>query len=57
MASVAAGVPTSYYTTNLSGVAPKAFLGNYKIYGSPELGGGASESGIIQALAVRRAGR
>ncbi len=33
-----------------SGVAPKAYLGNYKIYGSPELGSGASESGILQAL-------
>jgi len=50
VASVVAGVASSYFANSLSGVAPKAFLGNYKIYGSPELGGGASESGILQAL-------
>jgi uncharacterized protein (TIGR03437 family) len=50
VASVAAGVASSYLTTAISGVAPKAFLGNYKIYGSPELGSGASEAGILQAL-------
>jgi uncharacterized protein (TIGR03437 family) len=50
VASVAAGVASSYSTTAISGVAPKAFLGNYKIYGSPELGGGASETGILEAL-------
>ena len=50
VSSVVAGVASSYFTNSLSGVAPKAFLGNYKIYGSPELGGGASESGILQAL-------
>ena len=50
VASVVAGVASSYFSNSLSGVAPKAFLGNYKIYGSPELGGGASESGILQAL-------
>jgi uncharacterized protein (TIGR03437 family) len=50
VSSVAAGVATSYGAASLSGVAPKAFLGNYKIYGSPELGSGASEAGILQAL-------
>ena len=50
VASVAAGVASSYVSNALSGVAPKAFLGNYKIYGSPELGSGASESGILEAL-------
>ena len=50
VASVVAGVASSYFSSSLSGVAPKAFLGNYKIYGSPELGGGASESGILEAL-------
>ena len=50
VASVAAGVASSYLTTAISGVAPKAFLGNYRIYGSPELGSGATESGILQAL-------
>ncbi|HEX3744069.1 MAG TPA: S8 family serine peptidase [Bryobacteraceae bacterium] len=50
VASVAAGVASSYLSNSLSGVAPKAFLGSYKIYGSPELGSGASESGILRAL-------
>ena len=50
VASVAAGVPSSYSGTSFSGVAPKAFLGNYKIYGSPEVNDSASESGIIEAL-------
>jgi minor extracellular serine protease Vpr len=50
VSSVVAGVASSYLGTALSGVAPKAFLGNYKIYGSPELGSGASEAGILQAL-------
>ena len=36
--------------TAISGVAPKAFLGNYKIYGSPEVNVSASEAGIIEAL-------
>ena len=50
VASVVAGVASSRFTTAISGVAPKAFLGNYKIYGSPELGSGATEAGILQAL-------
>ena len=39
VSSVVAGVASSYFSNSLSGVAPKAFLGNYKIYGSPEIGG------------------
>ena len=35
VASVAAGVASAYSSTAISGVAPKAFLGNYKVYGSP----------------------
>lgn len=50
MASVVAGIATSYNSTAISGVAPKAFLGSYKVYGSPELGGSSSESGVLQAL-------
>jgi uncharacterized protein (TIGR03437 family) len=50
VASVAAGVASSYLTTAISGVAPKAFLGNYKVYGSPEVNFSASEAGIIEAL-------
>ena len=50
VASVAAGVASTVGATAISGVAPKAFLGNYKIYGSPEVNNGASDAGIVQAL-------
>ena len=36
VASVAAGVQTTYNGTTISGVAPKAYLGNYKIFGSDD---------------------
>ena len=50
VASVAAGVSTAFDGVSVVGVAPKAFLGNYKIYGSPEVNNTASESGILEAL-------
>jgi len=50
VSSVAAGVPLTVGATSISGVAPKAFLGNYKVYGSPEVNNSASEAGIIEAL-------
>jgi len=50
VASVAAGVATAFDGVSVAGVAPKAFLGNYKIYGSPEVNNTASESGILEAL-------
>jgi len=50
VSSVAAGVGSTVGTTAISGVAPKAFLGNYKIYGSPEVNNSASEAGILEAL-------
>ena len=34
----------------ITGLAPKAFLGNYKIFGSPGVNDGASEDAVIQAL-------
>jgi len=37
VASVAAGVSVSFNGTTISGVAPKAFLGNYKIFGSDDV--------------------
>jgi minor extracellular serine protease Vpr len=47
-ASVAAGVPVS--SQGISGVAPHAYLGNYKVFGSPEVNNSATDAGIIQAL-------
>lgn len=37
VAAVAAGVSTSYNGTTITGVAPKAFLGNYKVFGSDDV--------------------
>ncbi len=49
VASVAAGVTTSYNGTQITGVAPKAFLGNYKVFGSDETNPNGSGN-ILQAL-------
>lgn len=42
--------PASGSTLTFNGMAPKAFLGNYKVFGSPEVNDGASDAGIIMAL-------
>lgn len=49
VASCAAGITDSGAVT-ITGLAPKAYLGNYKIYGSPEVNDGASDDVIIHAL-------
>lgn len=49
VASCAAGIASSG-TVSINGVAPKAYLGNYKIYGSPEVNDGTADDVIIQAL-------
>jgi minor extracellular serine protease Vpr len=49
VASCAAGA-TNTGALTITGIAPKAFLGNYKIFGSPEVNDGASDDVIIQAI-------
>lgn len=49
IASVIAGNPASG-TVKIRGMAPKAWLGNYKVYGSPYVNDAVPESVIIQAL-------
>ncbi|MBZ5608754.1 MAG: S8 family serine peptidase [Acidobacteriia bacterium] len=50
-ASAAAGVSNTGPTgLSFNGVAPKAFLGNYKIFGSPEVNDFAGDDAIIVAL-------
>ncbi|HYL75847.1 MAG TPA: S8 family serine peptidase [Bryobacteraceae bacterium] len=50
-ASCAAAVSTiTPALLTISGVAPKAFLGNYKIFGSPGVNDSAPDEAIIQAL-------
>ncbi len=49
-AMVAAGVPLAANGATISGVAPKAFLGNYKIYGSPGVNDYTYDDIVIKAL-------
>jgi minor extracellular serine protease Vpr len=51
VASCAAAMPTSSPAgLTITGVAPKAYLGNYKIFGSPEVNETAPDDAIIMAL-------
>ncbi|HLJ45069.1 MAG TPA: S8 family serine peptidase [Bryobacteraceae bacterium] len=51
VASAAAGnLNTGTNGVAFSGIAPHAFLGNYKVFGSTGLNGGATDAGIIQAV-------
>ena len=50
-ASAAAGVLNTGPTgVAFNGVAPKAFLGNYKVFGSPNVNDGAADDAIIMAV-------
>jgi minor extracellular serine protease Vpr len=49
VAAVAAGETVSYNGTQITGVAPKAFLGNYKVFGSDDVNPNGSGN-IEQAL-------
>ena len=48
-AAIAAGMPVTYNGTTITGVAPKAFLGNYKVFGSDDVNPNGSGN-IYQAL-------
>jgi uncharacterized protein (TIGR03437 family) len=50
VAMCAAGETNAGPADTITGVAPKAYLGNYKIFGSPEVNDGASGDVIISAL-------
>jgi minor extracellular serine protease Vpr len=50
VAMAAAGKTVTGPLVAITGLAPQAYLGNYKIYGSPGVNDGASEQGIMQAL-------
>ena len=50
VAAAAAAVQNSGGTVAFSGMAPAAYLGNYKIYGSPGVSYGPPESVVIKAL-------
>jgi minor extracellular serine protease Vpr len=50
IAMIAAGVQNTGPLATIQGVAPKAFLGNYKVFGSPGVNDYASAAGLQQAL-------
>ncbi|MFB3829239.1 MAG: S8 family serine peptidase [Bryobacteraceae bacterium] len=47
---IAAGNTNTGPAATITGMAPRAFLGNYKIFGTPAINGGTSSDVIIQAL-------
>ena len=50
VAMIAAGRPVDSPVGRFSGVAPKAFLGNYKIFGSPDVNEFANDAVILAAM-------
>ena len=50
LAAIAAGVAVKAPIASISGVAPKAWLGNYKIFGTPGIHDTTSTSILVQAL-------
>ena len=50
VASVIAGISTTVNGTPVSGVAPMAFLGNYKVFGSDEVNPTTSGDALMQAV-------
>ncbi len=50
IAMLAAGVRTDGPAATVSGMAPKAFIGNYKIFGSPGLNDYTTDDVVVQAL-------
>ncbi len=49
-AMLAAGVKTTTAGVSVSGVAPKAYLGNYKVFGAPGVNDGTYANVVIAAL-------
>lgn len=50
VAMIAAGRPVSSPIGTLVGAAPKAFLGNYKIFGSPDIRDFSSDAALVAAI-------
>jgi minor extracellular serine protease Vpr len=50
LAMVAAGVRNAGPLATITGVAPKAWLGNYKVFGTPGYNDSASEDAILKAM-------
>jgi subtilisin family serine protease len=50
LAMISAGVRTAAPLATITGVAPKAYLGNYKVFGSPGVNDGATDDAILKAI-------
>ena len=50
VAMIAAGKRTASPAGDLEGVAPKAFLGNYKVFGSPDVNEFTNDNAILAAI-------
>jgi minor extracellular serine protease Vpr len=50
LAMVAAGVRNTGPLATITGVAPRAWVGNYKIFGTPEYNDGTSDEAILKAI-------
>src|SRR5574340_336212 len=50
LAMVAAGVRNAGPLATITGVAPRAYLGNYKVFGTPGFNGSATDTAILKAL-------
>lgn len=50
LAAIIAGVRTAGPLATVAGVAPKAFVGSYKVFGSPGVNNGASDAAILTAI-------
>ncbi|MBI3471397.1 MAG: S8 family serine peptidase, partial [Candidatus Solibacter usitatus] len=50
LAMIAAGVRNAGPLATITGVAPKAFLGNYKVFGTPGFNDSASDDAILKAI-------
>ena len=50
VAGIAAGQRVTAPLASLAGVAPKAFLGSYKVFGTPGTNDGASGAAIVKAI-------
>jgi minor extracellular serine protease Vpr len=50
LAVAAAGVRTAGPLATIQGVAPRAYIGSYKVFGTPNVNDGATNSAIIKAI-------
>ncbi|MCC6588980.1 MAG: S8 family serine peptidase [Bryobacterales bacterium] len=50
LATVAAGMPATGPLATITGVAPKAYIGSYKVFGTPGFNDNASDDAIIKAI-------